>query len=107
MAGLVLYHPVPNHTDAQPNKLFEYMSAGIPVISSNFPLWKEIVEGHQCGICVDPLKPDEIAKAIQWILDNPEKAKKMGENGRRAVEEKYNHTVEEKKLLTLYKLLLS
>ncbi len=85
MAGLVLFHPEPNHINAQPNKMFEYMSAGLPVIASNFPLWKEIVEGNNCGICVDPLNVNEIADAIEWIMNNPDKAKKMGENGRRAV----------------------
>lgn len=107
LAGLVLFHPVPDHTYSQPNKMFEYMSAGIPVIASNFPLWKEIVEGNNCGICVNPLKPKEIADAIQWIIDHPEDAKRMGENGRRAVKEKYNWEYEGIKLLKVYENLFS
>ena len=106
MAGLVLFHPEPNHINAQPNKMFEYMSAGIPVIASNFPLWKEIIEGNNCGICVDPLNINEIANAINWIMDNPEQAKRMGENGRKAVETKYNWEKEGKKLLKVYEELL-
>jgi glycosyltransferase involved in cell wall biosynthesis len=106
MAGLVLFHPQPNHINAQPNKMFEYMSAGIPVIASNFPLWKEIIEGNNCGICVDPLNANEIANAINSIMDNPDQAKLMGENGRRAVEEKYNWEHEAKKLLKIYEGLL-
>lgn len=102
MAGLVVLHPLDNYLDALPVKMFEYMSAGIPVIASNFPLWKEIVDGNQCGICVDPLDPEKIAKAIQWIVDHPEEARKMGENGRKAVEEKYNWEQEFKKLKQLY-----
>lgn len=103
MAGLVLFHPEPNHINAQPNKMFEYMSAGIPVIASNFPLWKEIIEGNKCGICVDPMDPKAIAKAIQWIVDRPNEAKRMGQNGRKAVEEKYNWENEAEKLKALYK----
>lgn len=102
VGGLVLFHPAPNHINAQPNKMFEYMASGIPVISSFFPLWKEIIEEHECGICVDPLKVEEIAKSINWLVNNPDKALKMGENGRKAVKEKYNWENEEEKLFTLY-----
>jgi glycosyltransferase involved in cell wall biosynthesis len=101
-AGFVLFHPVPNHVDAQPNKLFEYMSAGVPIIASDFPLWRKIVRGSDCGLLVDPMKPEEIAKAIDWILDNPKKAEIMGENGRQAVADHYNWLHEEKVLLDLY-----
>lgn len=105
-AGLVLFHPLPNHIDAQPNKMFEYMSSGIPVIASNFPLWKEIIEGNNCGICVDPMKPKEIAEAINYILSNPDVVVEMGKNGKNAVEQKYNWETESKKLLDLYANLL-
>ena len=103
MAGLVLLHPTSHHIDSQPIKMFEYMSAGIPIIASDFPLWKEIIEENQCGICVDPLDPQAIAQAIEYITTHLNEAKQMGENGRKAVEEKYNWTREEDKLLLLYK----
>lgn len=104
--GIVTFLATPNHVDAQPNKMFEYMSAGLPVVTSNFPLWREIVEGNKCGICVDPEDIDEIASAIQYLVDNPIEAERMGGNGRKAVMEKYNWEQEEKKLLKLYKNLL-
>jgi glycosyltransferase involved in cell wall biosynthesis len=105
--GLVLFHPEPNHIEAQPNKLFEYMSAGLPVITSHFPLWKEIVEGNQCGLTINPLNPQEIADAIRYIFDNPKVAEEMGQRGREAVEVKYNWLKEEKKLLAFYELILN
>ncbi|MGI6321222.1 MAG: glycosyltransferase family 4 protein [Bacteroidales bacterium] len=105
-AGIVTFHPLPNHIEAQPNKMFEYMSAGLPIITSNFPLWKEIVEGNNCGICVNPLEPQEIADAVKYIIANPEEAEKMGENGKKAVLEKYNWQNEAKKLVDCYKSLL-
>ncbi len=104
-AGLVTFLPVPNHVDAQPNKMFEYMSAGVPVIASHFPLWCKIVEGNECGLCVDPLDPAAIAGAINRLVEDPVLAQRMGENGRRAVIERYNWAAEEKKLLAFYERL--
>ena len=101
-AGIVTFHPSPNHINSQPNKLFEYLSAGIPVITSDFPLWRKIVKGYNCGLIVDPLNPKEIADAINWIINNPEEAEKMGKNGRKAVEEHFNWGNEKKKLLNMY-----
>jgi len=105
-AGLVLFHPAPNHTSAQPNKLFEYMAAGLPLIASDFALWRQIVDGVGCGLLVDPLDPAAIAGAIQWILDNPAEAEAMGQRGRLAVQERYNWPVEGAKLVGLYERLL-
>lgn len=104
-AGMVTFLPLPNHVDAQPNKMFEYMSAGIPVIASNFPLWRDIIEKNECGICVNPEDPEEISKAVKELINDTEKAKIMGENGRKAVIEKYNWDQEKMKLIALYKKL--
>lgn len=106
VAGLVTLHPAINYIDSLPVKMFEYMSAGIPVIASNFPLWREIIEGNDCGVCVDPLDAGAIAEAIDFVVANPKRARQMGQNGQRAVAERYNWAVEEKKLLALYSALL-
>ncbi|QAA76346.1 MAG: glycosyl transferase family 1 [Candidatus Bipolaricaulis sibiricus] len=105
--GLVCLHPEPRYVVAWPVKLFEYMAAGLPVVASNFPLWKEIVGGNNCGLCVDPLDPKAIAQAIEYLLTHPEEARRMGEHGRQAVREKYNWEKESEKLLALYAELLS
>ena len=107
MAGLVTLHPVINYIDALPVKMFEYMSAGIPVIASDFPLWREIIAGNDCGLLVDPLNPAAIAEAIDTLVSNPTMAQRMGENGRRAVEERYNWGIEEQKLMAFYERILA
>lgn len=106
-AGIVTFLPAQNHIDAQPNKMFEYMSAGLPLVTSNFPLWMDIVKGNSCGICVNPLEPKEIAEAVNYIIKNPEEAKQMGQNGKKAVLDKYNWGVEEQKLYRVYEELIS
>jgi glycosyltransferase involved in cell wall biosynthesis len=103
--GLVILHPEPRYVVSYPIKLFEYMSAGLPVIASDFPLWRGIVEDAQCGICVDPMSPGEIADAVRYLLNNKEEARKMGENGRKAIMNKYNWEQESVRLVELYKSL--
>lgn len=102
LAGVCLFHPTAAHHNALPNKLFEYMSSGIPVIVSNFASWISIIDKAQCGLCVDPKSVFAIKDAIQWILDNPLTAKKMGEKGKFAVAEYYNWKSESDKLLRIY-----
>lgn len=105
-AGIVTFSPIPNHTEAQPNKLFEYMAAGLPLIASNFPRWRKFLETHQCGLLVDPQNPIAIAQAMQWMLEHPEDAEAMGKRGKQAVRDKYNWEKESKRLLNLYESLV-
>jgi len=106
VAGLVTLHPASNYIDSLPVKMFEYMAAGIPVIASNFPLWRDIVETSDCGVCVDPMAPREIARAIDLLTGDHLLARRLGENGRRAAANRYNWEREEEKLLAFYKMVL-
>lgn len=104
-AGLVTLHPTLNHLDALPVKMFEYMAAGIPVIASDFPRWRQIVEGADgkpCGLCVDPCDPPAIAAAIDYLAGHPDIARRMGDNGRNAVRTRYNWRSESIKLIDFY-----
>lgn len=104
--GFVTLLDTPNDAASYPIKLFEYMAAGIPVISSNFPLYKEIVEGNNCGICIDPLDIDAIYDAINKITTDKVYADEMRINGRKAIEEKYNWEGQIAKLLECYECCL-
>ena len=106
-AGLVVLHPEPNHVNAQPNKIFEYMAAELPVIASDFPLWRDLIAASGAGLLVDPLDPEAIAGAIGQVIEQPEEAEAMGRHGGKAVRERYNWDREKEKLLVLYEELLS
>lgn len=101
--GLVLLHPSGNYVEAQPNKLFEYMAAGIPVVASDFPRWRALVNEVSCGLLVDPLDPGAIARAIQWLLEHPDEAEGMGQRGQAAVRSRYSWDAEGERLLQLYR----
>lgn len=100
--GLVTYLPAPNHDHCMPNKMFEYMNYGMPVICSRFEEMRNIVEKNGCGICVDPENSTDIAKALCDLIENPEKMKTMGENGKRVVRDNYNWRVMENRLYHIY-----
>jgi glycosyltransferase involved in cell wall biosynthesis len=103
--GLVTLHPIVNYLDSLPVKMFEYLAAGIPVIASDFPLWKKIIDDAQCGICADPLNPKEIASALNELLNDETRANLLGQNGKAAVRQKFNWTAESEKLVGFYKRL--
>ena len=79
------------------------MAAGLPVIASDFPVWRAIVDGAQCGLLVDPLDEQAIASAMRWMLDHPEEAEAMGRRGRAAVEQQFNWDHEASTLIAFYR----
>jgi glycosyltransferase involved in cell wall biosynthesis len=100
--GLALAQPWQAYAESQPNKLFEYMAAGLPVIASNFPGWREFILNSNCGLVVDSSDPSAIAEAILWIFDHPPEAEAMGRRGRESVLSKYNWRNQEAILLDFY-----
>lgn len=105
LAGVALFPPTEHYMNKELTKFFEYMNAGLPIICSNFPVWKEFMETYECGIAVDPYDESEIQQAIAYLRNNQDVAKRMGENGRKAVMEELNWRTEENKLVTWYEQL--
>ncbi len=103
--GIVTLLPIPSYVPSLPVKLFEYMLAGLPVVASDFPLWRRIIDDAKCGLLVDPQNPDAIAQACQWLLDHPIEAQAMGNRGRAAVLQKYCWSSEARRLVNFYRRL--
>ena len=102
-AGLVVLHPTSAYLDSLPVKMFEYMAMRLPIIASDFPYWRKLLKGYDCAIFVNPTDPQAIADAIDWIAQNPQAARAMGERGYQAVQERYNWDTESAVLIDFYK----
>ncbi|HEY4599678.1 MAG TPA: glycosyltransferase, partial [Cerasibacillus sp.] len=107
LAGVALFPPTDHYMKKELTKFFEYMNAGLPIICSDFPVWKNFVEKYQCGIAVNPHNEKEIKQAIEYLRNHPKEARKMGENGKQAVLNELNWHSEEQKLIQWYEDLLT
>lgn len=84
------------------NKLFEAMLRAVPVVFTNFDLWKEINDKYSMGIPVEQGNIEEMRNAITWIVQNPAESRAMGLRGREAVFKEYNWKTQEDVLFRLY-----
>ena len=71
-------------------KIFESMEAALPIICSDMPTYREIMSKYKCGILVDPLNPEQIKDAIEYLITHKKEAWEMGQRGRQAVIEEYS-----------------
>jgi len=79
------------------------MEAGLPIICTDFDLWKEIIDKYNCGIYVQPNDIEGIKNAICYLINNKKEAYEMGQNGRKAVLLEYNWETQEKEYLKIFK----
>jgi len=103
--GISILYPVKNYINSLPIKAFEYMACSLPMVMSGFPYWQKIF--GECALFVDPYNPKDIADKILYLLDHPEKAKRLGRRGRELIEEKYSWEMEQGKLLQIYEKVLN
>jgi glycosyltransferase involved in cell wall biosynthesis len=104
-AGLALLKPVGDYSESYPSKIFDYMALGLPVITSDFELYRAVIEDNHCGFCQSPFDAPKLAETMRWLIENSKKTKQMGENGREAVKKKYGWEVN--KLLALYDVVVN
>ena len=100
--GLCIIRRMKNSEWSYPTKMFEYMSIGLPVITSDFELYRNVVERNHCGICVNPDDSVQLAQGILKLADDPALRLEMAKNGVQAVESFYSWKSQEDKRLKLY-----
>ncbi len=103
--GMCIIHPMKNSVGSYPTKMFEYMAIGLPQVISDFPLYQSVVEPRQCGICVNPLNPAEIAAAIEKLLNSPDLCASMAQMGMQHASE-FTWQTQFQKALKVYQQLL-
>ena len=103
--GICILYPKKDHINSLSTKIFEYMACSLPVVLSNFSYWRRMF--GECALFVDPYDPKDIADKILYLLDNPDKARRLGGRGRQLIEGKYNWETEASKLTGLYRELLT
>lgn len=103
--GIITIPPYKKYLKNIPLKMFEYMGCGLPVVASDLPPARQFVEGKGCAILVKH-EGAAYAEAIISLLNNTERAERMGLSGRELVFQKFNWGSEEKKLLKIYSQLV-
>jgi hypothetical protein len=95
--GLCPLLPQPNYLESLPTKIFEYMAMGVPVLASDFPLWRDLVEGPGAGRTVAP-EPEALAKAILDMTKDAHALDAYAAAGQRAYQERYQWEKERERL---------
>jgi len=96
---------IPKTKYESPNKLFEAMMCGKPIIVSDGSSMADIVREENCGLVVPYGDAGEIRKAILKLKDNPKLSQVLGQNGRRAYENRYSWQIMQQRLLDSYQQL--
>lgn len=102
LIGLIPLQPNPKYDRALPIKLLEYMASGLPVVAARLPLMERYIRESDSGVVCDPTQPEDLARAIVSLLDEPERARRMGENGLHAVRKWWNWSRMEAVLFDVY-----
>jgi len=100
---LAILKPLEEYKTTYPNKVFDYMAAGRPVILAIDGVIREVVESAECGFFAQPGDPSALAEAIRKLSANKHEARKMGLRGRKYLEDHFSRKVIAEKLISLLK----
>jgi len=104
--GVVPLQPIPKFLKNIPTKVFEYWACGLPIVASNLPPIRMFFKDGIYGYMVNPADAGAFADALYRLLTDPEKAQRMGELARHAVQTRLNAAPEQQRLFRLYSTLL-
>ncbi len=85
-----------------PTKVYEYMAMAMPVLISDFPYNRRLIEKYHFGLVADPNNVGDIASKIKWLFEHPKEAEEMGKNGKRLLKEQFSWDMAERELLRIY-----
>ncbi len=89
-AGLAILRPLALYATTYPNKVFDYMAAGRPVVLAIDGVIRKVVEEEGAGVAVPPGNPQALAEAVRTLADDRQAARRMGAQGRRAIELRFD-----------------
>lgn len=105
LLGVMLFKPEPNHINSLSTKVFEYMAGATCVLVSDFPVYNSTIQQQGCGVCVNPEDVSAISNAISGLLLDPQDAIRMGQAGRKLVQDNYSWESQQNTLLNAYQSL--
>lgn len=103
--GISILYPIKNYITSLPTKAFDYMACSLPMVMSDFRYWQETFGEY--ALFANPYSPEDIAEKVLYLLDNPDKAKQLGDRGKDLAEKEYNWEIEQRKLTDIYEKVLS
>jgi glycosyltransferase involved in cell wall biosynthesis len=89
-ACLAILKPIPLYATVYPNKVFDYMAAGRPVLMAIDGVARQVVEQAEAGVFCPPGDPAQLAAVVLELAANPQRARRLGANGRRYVENHFD-----------------
>jgi glycosyltransferase involved in cell wall biosynthesis len=101
-ACIAILKPVNLYATVYPNKVFDYMAAGKPVVLAIGGVIRDVIEDARAGIAVAPGNNNELAEAVCWLADHPQEAEQMGKRGRDYVEKHFDRAELARKLERIF-----
>lgn len=100
--GLAVLKPIPNYLESYSTKTFEYLAISLPVITSDFDIYKNIFEKNNCGWCIDSTKPEVLADCLKEVFTNAKKVEEFTKNGYRYVHAHFSWEKDKERLIRFY-----